>query len=390
MRDVKIARQRIPRGVSATLRAVALIRHAITEGSQSWKVRQRAVAIVQRAQVEAKDYQGELQALWDWSAQNLRYTRDPATAELVHSAELLLDLIAAGAGAGDCDDQSVLLGALAASIGQQVQIRIVGDKPEQFRHVHLRIKAGQRWISADLTAWPKHDLGYEPKAPFARVFTLDGKELSPMYVGTLQGLGEGPFEMSEDDIAHYVGQLGYEGYDITDDGQVLGFSSEQDDNGLGFFGPFKDVVGAVTGVASSAGEVMSNAAPVVGMVNPKAGASLAAAGAAAQAASSVARGVSNALPGGRRRQSRPTPPRPAPPRRAPPRRPTIRTMRIQKTFRPTILRRPANRPTPPQQFKSRGGAAGGGESFVSQYKLPLILGGVALAAGGIYLAVRRK
>lgn len=375
---------RAPRGLPATLRAVTLIRQQIQRGARNWKVRQRAVSIVRRAAVPAHDYAGELRALYHWTAQHLRYTRDPHGTELIHTAEVLLELVdELGAAAGDCDDQSVLLGALCASIGFPVAVRIVGRRPGEFSHVHLRIKVGSRWVPADLTAFPRQPLGYEPRAPYERVWLLDGKEVTGMetYTTQLEGM-DGPAEMTEAEIAYRVGELGYSTYEITPDGQVVGVrdAARTLDGLFDFVG---DVVGTAVGGARAIGGVMSQAAPVVSMFNPAAGASLAAAG-------GLTSGVASAVGGGGRRP----PPRPAPAAPAP------RAAPVAAAPAPLALPAPVPRAIAPrgsitqsrppmQAIAITKGPGGGG--FWDKYKWFVIGGaGLAVVGGGAYYLTRKK
>lgn len=378
---------RTPRGLPATLRAVRLIRQQIQRGARNWKVRQRAVSIVRRAAVPAHDYAGELRALYQWTAQHLRYTRDPHGTELVHSAEVLLELVdELGQAAGDCDDQSVLLGALCASIGFPVAVRIVGRRAGEFSHVHLRIKVGARWVPADLTAFPRKLLGYEPRAPFERVWLLDGKEVTGMetYTTQLEGM-DGPAEMTETEIAYRVGELGYSTYEITPDGQVIGVR-EAARTLDGFFDFVGDVVGTAVGGAKAIGSVMSQAAPIVGMINPAAGAALSTGGAVTSGLAQVASG------GGRR----PAPPRPGPaPRAALP--PVAAALPAPRSAAPPPKPTAApprgsiaqSRPMP-QAIAITKGPGGGG--FWQKYKW-FILGGAGLAVvggGAYYLSHKKK
>ena len=374
---MEVRAYRIPRGLRATLATVELIRRAIDEASKDLAVRAHAIRIVRAAGVRPQDYRGELRALFDYCCHKLRYTRDPITAELVHSAPRLLGEIERdGATAGDCDDQSVLLGALAASIGFPIAIRIIGLRPGEFRHVHLRVLVGGRWIPADLTACPRHGLGFEARAPVERVFLLDGREITGMqYVGTLAGLGQGVF--SEHDIARQVGRLGFSRYEITPEGQVMGYGLGGDLQGVDGFldfvtAPFRAAGAAVGQVANVATQV----APLVSLVNPAAGAALMTGAQAGRMASGI---VSQVTGGGGRGA-------PAPARSAPP---------PARTFAPASPPAPAGRiaQSPPQAVyrttKATAPAAPKG-TFFERHKWPLILGGVAAAAGGAFLLTRKK
>jgi len=376
----------VPRGLRATLRAVALIREQIQRGARNWKVRQRAVEIVRRAAVPAHDYAGELRALFHFAAQHLRYTRDPHGTELVHSAEVLLELIdELGQAAGDCDDQSVLLGALAASIGFPVAVRIVGRQAGAFSHVHLRIKVRGRWVPCDLTASPRRPLGYEPRAPFERVWLLDGKEVTGMetYTTQLEGM-DGPAEMTEGEIAYRVGELGYSTYEITPLGEVIGVR-EATQTLDGIFDFVGDVVGTAVGGVKAVGGVMSQAAPIVGMIHPAAGAALASGGMVASGLAQVAGG------GGRRSPPRPAPaPAPAP-RAAPP--PVVAASLPATTPAAGRLGPQAMPPRaiPPRAVPQAIAISKGPGSFWDKYKWFVLGGaGLAVAGGAYYLTTHKK
>ncbi len=361
------------------------------EGSQSWAVRQRALGIVRAAGAAAKDYAGELEALYAWCAEHLRYTRDPSTAELVHSPELLLWQIEHTGAGGDCDDQTVLLGALAASIGFPVAVRIVGDAPGKYRHVHLRVKVRERWVPADLTAWPRRGLGWEAKAPAERVFLLSGKELGMEEVtfsGTLEGLGEGPFELSLGDLAEHASTLGYGTFTFHPAGdrtEVLGLRGAGDELGdvIGELeGPFDFITNAVSAGAGLIGRAASTAAPLVGMVNPGAGASLAAGGAIASGVSDVTRGGGGGGGGGR-----PAPRAAPPPRSAPSPRIAPAPAAVRPAPAPGRIA-PAGGVRPQAIAITRGPGSGG--TFFQRYKVPLLIGGVVVLGAGAYFVLRKQ
>ena len=389
---VRVQRTRARRGEEATLQTVALIRRAIVEGSQSWKVRQCALGIVRAAGVRPKDYAGELGALFAWCTRHLRYTRDPATAELVQTSEVLLGQIEAEGAGGDCDDQTVLLGALAASIGFPVAVRIIGDAPGQYRHVHLRVKVRDRWVPADLTAWPRRGLGWEAKAPAERVFLLSGKELGamdePTFSGTLEGLGEGPFELSLGDLAEHASALGYGTFTLHPAGnrtEVLGLSGPNDELGdvIGELeGPFDFITNAVSAGAGLIGRAASTAAPLVGMVNPGAGASLAAGGAIASGVSDVTRGGGGGGGGGR-----PAPRAAPPPRSAPSPRIAPAPAAVRPAPAPGRIA-PAGGVRPQAIAITRGPGSGG--TFFQRYKVPLLIGGVVVLGAGAYFVLRKQ
>lgn len=93
-----------------------------------------------------KDYLAEAKRVHQWVRDSIRYTRDIAGVETLHTADrLLIDR------AGDCDDKSVLIGALLHSIGHQTRLVAVGFGPRGFSHVYPEALIGGRWWPMEAT-----------------------------------------------------------------------------------------------------------------------------------------------------------------------------------------------------------------------------------------------
>lgn len=76
----------------------------------------------------------EVQNIWDFMVQNVRYTEDPVDADLYMSAHRTLE-----SGAGDCDDFVVCFASLLKSIGYQVSCRIVSVNGDVWDHIYTLI-----------------------------------------------------------------------------------------------------------------------------------------------------------------------------------------------------------------------------------------------------------
>ena len=113
----EISLHKIPEGYPGTLSTVEHIQKLIREGAKNFRVRQTAIDILFARGVRAKDYVGEIKALFEWVQQNIRYTKDTFRLEVLHSARRMLELRA-----GDCDDFSILLGAMLEAIGHPVRL----------------------------------------------------------------------------------------------------------------------------------------------------------------------------------------------------------------------------------------------------------------------------
>jgi hypothetical protein len=175
-RPPHITTRRIPSGERGTDWTVEQIRTFILDGAKDFVVRRRAVDILTAQRVRARDYLGEIKALFEWVQGNIRYTRDPHRVELLHSARRMLELRA-----GDCDDMTILLGAMLQSIGHPVRIVVIGPnarRPDLFSHVYPEVQFRGRWIAADATV--PHPMGWKPRAIVKKVISLQRRPVMSM------------------------------------------------------------------------------------------------------------------------------------------------------------------------------------------------------------------
>jgi transglutaminase-like putative cysteine protease len=161
---------RVPRGRRGTLRTAGLIARLVREGARDFAVRQHAIQFFRHRRIRPKDRLGEVCALFDWVRRHIRYTRDIFRTELLHTAERMLELRA-----GDCDDMTILLGALLMATGHPVRLVLVGfdpRRPHRYSHIYLEVQVNGRWIAADATM--PHPLGWQPPARWKRVCDVIG------------------------------------------------------------------------------------------------------------------------------------------------------------------------------------------------------------------------
>lgn len=155
----------IPQGYPGTRRTVAHMQALIRSGAKDFYVRQKAIDILLERGVQPKDYSREIEALFTWVQRNIRYTKDPYRVEVLHAPRRMIELRA-----GDCDDMTIVLGAMLESIGHPVRLVIVGPnprRPDLFSHVYLEAQDRGRWIALDPTM--PYRPGWAPRALVKRV-----------------------------------------------------------------------------------------------------------------------------------------------------------------------------------------------------------------------------
>ncbi len=151
---------RVPKGRRGTIVSARLIANLIREGSRDFYVRQRAIQIFREAGAPPKDRWAEVCALFHWVRNNVRYTRDIFRVELLHTARRMLELRA-----GDCDDMTILLGAMLLSTGHPVRLVLTGfqsKRPHSYSHIYLEVNVRGKWIALDATM--NRPIGWAPPA----------------------------------------------------------------------------------------------------------------------------------------------------------------------------------------------------------------------------------
>jgi hypothetical protein len=90
--------------------------------------------------------ENRVRALFDFVKENIRYVHDPIELELVQSPEMTLRTRA-----GDCDDHTALLSALALSVGVPARFRVIGGSRDSFQHIYPELRVNGNWLPADTT-----------------------------------------------------------------------------------------------------------------------------------------------------------------------------------------------------------------------------------------------
>jgi len=123
-------------------------------GERSMVVRGMLDEIV--AQLQPKDYAGEVVAVRNWVAEYIRYSNDPLHVELVKSPQTLIEeVIERGVGVGDCDDIACTIATLCLQLGRVCQFIPCGfGEAGHYSHVFTRVQEPRtgRFIVCDPVA----------------------------------------------------------------------------------------------------------------------------------------------------------------------------------------------------------------------------------------------
>lgn len=97
----------------------------------------RELAIQVTNVCDSRDLACEVTALQHWVRDHIRYVRDVRNVETLQTPKATLRL-----GAGDCDDQAVLLACLLESIGFRTRFEAIGVRGGGYEHVISAVQLG--------------------------------------------------------------------------------------------------------------------------------------------------------------------------------------------------------------------------------------------------------
>lgn len=113
------------------------IAYEINQGKRDPRVRQVAGVILSERgpggqwAVPERNWNAEVDAIYWWVRNNVRYTRDIHEVELFQKPRRTLETKIA-----DCDDLSILIGSLLQCVGYPVILRVIGLGGNSYQHVY--------------------------------------------------------------------------------------------------------------------------------------------------------------------------------------------------------------------------------------------------------------
>lgn len=147
----------IPDGRLGTRETLKHMRQLVQNGK--FDLANRALANRITARCKGKDWIGELEAIFSWVRDNIRYSLDPNGIETIQGARGTVRQ-----GFGDCDDMAILLATLCECVGHPCCFVALGFRQVgEYEHVlTCATGAGETpWIAMDATE--AHPFGWFPK-----------------------------------------------------------------------------------------------------------------------------------------------------------------------------------------------------------------------------------
>jgi hypothetical protein len=161
-----LARQNLAGGDHGTYQTIQVMRRLIEQAQSDPEFIRFAVDLVR--DLPAHDELSEVSRIYEFVHSRIRYTKDPVTKEKLYPPMELLRI-----GAGDCDDTSMLICALANALGYNARLITVSansDAPNEFSHVYPEVEVptgSGNWVPLDV-ARPGAQLGLAPEVYFRK------------------------------------------------------------------------------------------------------------------------------------------------------------------------------------------------------------------------------
>jgi transglutaminase-like putative cysteine protease len=150
----------LPSGDAGTAKTVGYMRRMIHQGSKSAKIREMAANLVTHQSTD----QGKIGAIFEFVRNKMKYVRDPLHQELLAGTDYHMDTMSEqGYARGDCDDHTIMLGAMLESVGYPTRIATARMRPGtgSFDHVYLEVNDRTGWIPLDASN-KKREAGEAP------------------------------------------------------------------------------------------------------------------------------------------------------------------------------------------------------------------------------------
>lgn len=151
--------RQIPRGRAGTSATISQMQSMVNTGKKKKVIIDKARSIIYN--VPERDHRGEVNKIFKWVKQNVRFVND------VYAVETLQQpwhLVQEPKPSGDCDDLSTTLNTLLSAVGYDTAFKTIkadSRMPNEFSHVYSLVQIDGRWIPLD-PSQKMRPLGWEP------------------------------------------------------------------------------------------------------------------------------------------------------------------------------------------------------------------------------------
>jgi transglutaminase-like putative cysteine protease len=152
----------LPAGDAGTAKTVGWMRKLIHQGSKSPEIREMAANLAMRHSTD----QGKIGSIFEFVRSKMKYVRDPLHQEMLAGTDYHMGVMGReGYARGDCDDHTIMLGAMLESVGYPTRITTARMKPGpgSFDHVYLEVNDRTGWVPLDPSN-KQREAGEEPPA----------------------------------------------------------------------------------------------------------------------------------------------------------------------------------------------------------------------------------
>ena len=158
--DYTIDRLPLADGESGIFQTLAIMRRMVNHYKTDAGIRQAAIAVA--FLTPAQDELAEIEAIYCFVRDHIRYTKDVWGIETLATPDKTLQTRV-----GDCDDMTVLLGAMLESVGYPTRFVIEGyAEGAGWEHVYLEVCVQGAWIALDPTE--QVAMGWQPPDALVR------------------------------------------------------------------------------------------------------------------------------------------------------------------------------------------------------------------------------
>jgi len=129
------------------------------EGSRHPLVRRLATNILNHDKIPSHSYREEARAIGQFVQKNVRYVKDIAGVETIHSPDMMIRQMAdVGYFAADCDDMALLIASMLLSIGMVPRFRAVRFRTTSGGYNHIYVVVYESNITDTMNPGPTQRL----------------------------------------------------------------------------------------------------------------------------------------------------------------------------------------------------------------------------------------